>query len=205
MKKRFQNLIICFAILLLGGCAAPYKQINPQSLNYSAHDLVDNISISYQYDVLYYRANKKYAKKEQKRDLKLIAVKITNNSDTSITIGKDAFFYGGDNKIVPVEPIIIKKELGQSTPIYLLYGLLSFLQIYQYDKNGNVSSTPIGLVIGPPIAIGNMAMAGSANKKFYMELLDYNTNQRIIQSGETFYGLVGIRHFNFSALTLRRI
>lgn len=199
-----KSFLIFTLILVLCSCAATYRPINPKAINYSADDLKDGISISYNYDVLRTTMNNKYAKKEQKKNVRLIAVKITNNTDTAIVINSSAFIYAGENLVNMLSPYVLKHELGQAVPTYIFYALLSLIQ-YQELSNGTVTkSVPIGLAIGVPIMIGNMVVAGSANKKFRTELTDYDLNGKKIENGETVIGLIGIRDFNYLPLTIKR-
>lgn len=48
-----------------------------------------------------------------------------------------------------------------------------------------------------------MIAAGSANKKFNTELLEYNIQESIIKKGETRYGLIGIKTDTFGSLKLK--
>jgi hypothetical protein len=67
------------------------------------------------------------------------------------------------------------------------------------------SSTPIGLVVGPALAGGNMLIASSANKNFKTELLNNSIKDREIKAGETFYGLIAINDNGFMPLSLEMI
>ena len=62
---------------------------------------------------------------------------------------------------------------------------------------------PIGLALGPGITIGNMAVAGTANKRFMEELKTYNLIGHQLQPGETAYGLIGVQDFTFNALSAK--
>jgi hypothetical protein len=64
------------------------------------------------------------------------------------------------------------------------------------------SSTPIGLVVGPALAGGNMLVAASANKHFSIELQNNSLIDRDIKAGETFYGLIAINDNGFMPLSL---
>jgi hypothetical protein len=48
-----------------------------------------------------------------------------------------------------------------------------------------------------------MLAAGSANKKFKTDLLDYKINGTVIKKGETKYALIGIKTDTFDALKLK--
>lgn len=195
MKK---TLLLLTLVYFLCSCASSYKVINPNMILYKSNSNYKNVEFSYKYDVLMEKGNKKYAKKESTKGIKVVAVKITNNSNSSFTFGKDLLVYSGDNPLTLLEPEMVHKQLKQRTPLYLLYLLLTPLQIYTSDE-----SYPIGLILGPGIAGGNMIMAGSANKNFKAELSENLLNNRSIPAGDTVYGLIGIVDSGYNTLTLR--
>jgi hypothetical protein len=84
----------------------------------------------------------------------------------------------------------------------LLYLLLTPMQLYTTDESGNTETTPIGLIIGPGIALGNMAGAGAANQNFLQELLQYNIINKTIEPGQTMHGLISIRDNGYNAIRL---
>lgn len=186
-----------FLLSLLASCASSYKAITPESVNYRGVDNSKPISFSYKYDVLRERGNKKYAKKESRKGVKVVAIRIENNSENSYVFGKDIKIHASGVPINILEPRAVLQQLKQSVPIYLLYLLLTPMQFYNGD-----SSAPIGLVIGPGITAGNMIVAGSANKHFLEELENNFLNGKVINAGETVYGLVGIYDSGYNPLTL---
>lgn len=103
-----------------------------------------------------------------------------------------------------MEPAIVARQVRQSVPIYALYALLSIISFHTFDQYGQVeSSTPIGLYIGPPIAVGNMIVAGSANKNFKAELMGTSLLHRTIADGETVYGLISIPENGYRPLSIK--
>ncbi|MBX2840138.1 MAG: hypothetical protein KTR26_00090 [Flammeovirgaceae bacterium] len=124
-----------------------------------------------------------------------------NNSTENIIFGKDYIVYSGNRPITLLETNFIHAQLKQGVPIYLLYLLLTPMQFI--STNGE--STPIGLVIGPGITLGNMIGAGSANSNFKKELENNLLNNKEIKSGETVYGLIGIVDNGYNQLTLKNI
>lgn len=191
-------LFIAFASLI--GCASGYKMIKPNTINYVSTNESKGVKLEYKYDLL----DKKYAKKEIKKGVKLVAVKITNNSDKDLMFGSDIkLTYENEKEIIILEREKVFKTLKQIPATYLFYLLLTPMNFYSSDSNGSTSSIPIGLVIGPGIAGGNMIASGSANKKFKTELLEYNINGTLIKKGETNYGLIGIKSDSFDALKLK--
>lgn len=98
-------------------------------------------------------------------------------------------------------------SLKQSPASYLWYLLLTPMNLYTNEtQNGfqtQTSSTPIGLVVGPGLAGGNMIAASSANKKFQQNLLDYNINGVTIKKGESISGLIGIRSDDYNSINIK--
>lgn len=197
--------LLFIAITTLTNCASGYKMIAPKSINYISTNESNDVKLEYKYDLL----DKKYAKKELKKGVKLVAIKITNNSDKDIMFGREAILtYENGVEIYIMENDKVFKTLKQSPASYLWYLLLTPVNFYTTTttSNGfqeNTSSTPIGLVLGPGLAGGNMIAAGSANKKFNTELLEYNIQGSIIKKGETRYGLIGIKTHAFDSLKLK--
>jgi hypothetical protein len=172
------------------------------SLQYHSHELQDGIGISYKYDVLTERGNRKYAKKEKKYGVKLVAVKVTNHTDTPLTIGKDIAFYSGQYRIFLMEPTVIRNTLKQNASSYLFYLLLTFLN-FSVTNDVFTQTYPVGLVLGPTVTLGNASLASSANKDLHYELNQHNMMNVKIGQGETVYGIIGVRDIGYYPISLR--
>lgn len=203
--KFIKTIFTCIIAISLTSCASGYKMISPEAINYiSAHEN-NGVKLEYKYNLM----EKKYAKKEIKKGVKIVAVKITNNTDNDLVFGRDVkLAYGNGNEVYVMDNEKAFTTLKQSVPTYLLYLLLTPVNFYTYKTNSygmqeTTSSTPIGIVLGPGITAFNMITAGSANKKFKTEMLDYNINGTTINSGETQYGLIGLKTDSFDALKLK--
>ena len=202
MRKLIICTLVLFCVVILSGCAVKYKPINPTSLSYNSHDVGDGVSLSYKYDVLRERGNRKVSNKERKQGVKLIAVKVTNHTDSVLNIGKDLIFYSGENQLYPMEPAVIRSTIRQSVPPYLFYLLLTFTTLEVHD--GSTTDTyPIGFALGPGIAFGNMALANSANKDLHKEVSEYYIMDKDVPEGETVYGIIGVRDVGYSPITVR--
>jgi len=198
--KIIKITILFIAISTLTNCASGYKMIEPKSINYVSTNETDNVKLEYKYELL----DKKYAKKELKEGVKLVAIKITNNSEKDLMFGRDAkLTYENGTEIFVMENEKVFTSLKQSVASYLWYLLLTPINLYTAENGQQTSSTPIGLVVGPGLAGGNMIAAGSANKKFKTEMLEYNINGTLIKKGETKYGLIGIKEDSFDSLKLK--
>lgn len=198
--KIFRIALLVITLSAFASCASGYKRINPAGINYISTNVTEGVTLEYKYDLL----DKKYEKKELKKGVKLVAVKITNNSDRDIMFGRDALLtYENGTELFVMENDRVFKTLKQKPATYLFYLLLTPLNLYTTDANGQqTSSTPIGLILGPGLAGGNLIAASSANKKFKTEMLDYNINGTLIKKGETKYGLIGIKAESFESLKL---
>ncbi len=196
---------LLIGISLLSSCASGYKMIEPENINYISSNETNNVVFQYKYDLL----DNKYAKKELKKEVKLVAIKITNNSGKDIMFGKEAkLTYENGQEIYVMDKDKVYKLLKQSPASYLWYLLLTPVNLYTSKPSPNgyqqeTSSTPIGLILGPGLAGGNMIAASSANNKFKEELFEYNMIGTVIKNGETKYGLIGIETDSFDSLKLK--
>ena len=128
-----------------------YKMIQPKLINYVFSNENSNVELQYRYELLH----KKYIKKELKKGIKLVAIKITNNSNKDLIFGKDIVLtYENDSEIYLVENKQVYKLLKQSPLSYLWYLLLTPTNLFTTETNSSgieetTSSTPIGLLLGP--------------------------------------------------------
>lgn len=73
------------------------------------------------------------------------------------------------------------------------------------DENGNVTSSfPIGLIIGPAIALGNVIGAASANANMLKELTADNIMGKTVEPGQTVTGLMALPGYDYPNLEARR-
>ena len=159
--KIIKITLLLVTIMLLTSCASGYKMIEPKSINYISTDLNNEVKLEYKYDLL----NKKYAKKEVKKGVKLVAVKITNLSNRDLMFEREIKLnYANGNEIFILESNKVFETLKQSTATYLFYLLLTPMNFYTTSNGEQTSSTPIGLVVGPGLSGGNMIAASSAKK-----------------------------------------
>jgi hypothetical protein len=200
--KKILILPLLIAVILSGGCASNYRSISPQTSYFNATEKTSELEFSYRYNVLQEKGNKKYAKREDKKGIRVVALKITNNTERPVKFPEDIQLYAGNRSIHLLEPEFIHSKLKQGVPIYLLYLLFTPMTLTASSGNGDVSSTPVGLLLGPGLTALNIGIAASANNKFKEELLQYNLTNRIIEEGETVYGLIGFQDFGYAPLKI---
>lgn len=189
--------------LFLTSCASTYKNLNPETANFSSTEKNENgINVSYEYLTL----KKKYAKKANKKDIRTVAIKIENTTDKTITYNSDFKLATTGNEYLSVlHPNDTYDNIRQKPGTHFWYLLLSFIQLqktstnsYGYTETENIF--PIGLIIGPGIALGNFFTAKSANTKFKNEIDQYNIYNTPIAPGESKTFLIAIRHSNYPSI-----
>ena len=203
--KLLKIALLLTITLLLNSCASGYKMINPDKLNYNSKSEIQGVRLEYKYNIL----EKKYAKYESKKGIRLVALKIQNNSEKDLIFDEDLFLVDSrGNHISIYESTRTISLLKQKPASYLWYLLLTPINFYTYDTNSyggqeTTSSTPIGLILGPGLAAGNFITASSANKKLESEILKYDIIGRVIKKGETVHGLIGIISDNYESLNIK--
>lgn len=198
--KLLKFTLLFLSVLMLNSCASGYKMIQPDTLNYRSGGLENGVAFEYRYNVL----QGKYAKKEVKKGIRVVAIRITNNTENDLVLGRDIrLVYENGSELYIMDNDAVFRNLKQGVATYLLYLLLTPLNLYTSSDGQQTSSIPIGLALGPGIAGGNMIAAGSANKKFRTELLDYNITGTTIKKGETVHGLIGVRSESADAIKLK--
>lgn len=209
MIKTIKISSLLVFVMFLNSCASGYKKIDPKTINYGSKSIENNILLEYKYDLL----AKKYKKKETKNEIKLIAFKITNNSENDIIFGKDfKLSYENGNEVNLIETQKLFKTVKQSPASYLWYLLLSPVQLYSgttttsngsYTETKPANSFPVGLILGPGLAGGNMIAASSANKNFKNELMEFDIIGKTIKKGETVYGLIGLNSNSYDSIKIK--
>jgi len=194
-------------LFYMTSCASGYQSIKPENLNYnSKKKSEEGISLAYKYDLL----PKKYAKKEKKNDVRLIALGITNNTNRQLVFGKDfQIAYEDGTNIMMLSKEKTFGDLKQKGAYHLLYLLLTPTNLTTTTtSNGYTQSQsffPIGLILGPGLAGYNLIKASSANKRFKNDLENYNLIGKTINPGEEKFGIIGIRSNSYDALKIHFI
>ncbi len=190
---------LLLALLTLSSCASSYTVIHPEDLSYKSMDIKNGVTLEFKYDLL----NQKYANKEINKGIKVVAVKITNNSERDIVFGKDIkLVYGDGSEFTILESEHVFKSLKQRTLEYFLYLFLIPVPIENFRGGKKAQFYPIDLAVGPSIAGINMHISRMGNSQFKKELLEFNINGTTIQQGETKTGLIGIKTNSYESILL---
>lgn len=206
MKTLQALLLTLVTIALFSSCARTYHPLEPTSLRYIHHEEeTAPLSLGYRYNILTEKGNKKFSKAEEKRRLYLVAVEITNFSDRPMTLGKDFLLQAGDVPVAPVSKMRLYSRLKQKPGFFMFHLFFSTLNITTQTTSSYGTKYrfyPIGLIIGPAIAFGNLSRAKNNNKKFKADLDQYDLTDKPIAPGQTVHGLVGLSHFSFAPLRI---
>jgi len=212
MRKGIYTSFAVGVCTLLMGCAASYKSLNTESIPYiKDNSSAANVFVEYHHNVLAEARNKKYHKREINKGIQLVALKITNNTETDLEYNRNFQLYNGQTVINVLPVNTVHSQLKQQSPLYLLYLLLSFMNVTTSSttttgstiNSSDVHVYPIGLVVGPAIALGNLAVASSANKKFEAEMIGHSIFNRVIKKGETAYFIIGVNSTMFQPISLK--
>lgn len=189
MSKKI-SFVLFFSLLLFCSCASYYRAIQPEVINFPPKNTPEKVEIAYRYDVLREVGNKKYVNSEYKKNIKIVAVKLTNNTNAPINTN-DIEFYLNDSKIVLLSPYEIQTRIKQSSGAYCLYFI------------GCLSLAPLDIAVFGAIGVGNIIVASEANKKLYNELLRYDISNREIEKGESVVGIIGFNGSHSDPIEIR--
>lgn len=188
----FKRVLFLFSILILTGCASFYRSVKPETISYPVPSVMnEKVELSYRYDVLRDAGNKKFVKSELRKNMKIVAVKLTNNTDATINVEKDLSFYCGSSKVLLLSPLDIKAEIKQAWPAYSLYLI------------GCLTTAPLDIAVFGTIGIGNMLVAGDANKRLLTELTQYDIRRKDLRPGESLVGLIGFKALYGDPLSIK--
>lgn len=185
IRRTFGSLLTAMIVM---SCASSYKPIMPKMRAFTNPQTSEGITYAYRTNVLTETGNKKYANKEAKHGVKLIAIEIENQTESDIVLRNDAKFYLGDRIVFPMEPQQIHQQIKQPAGLYMLWSLLWIV----INKCEGDDCTSIPLPVGVVIGAANTGLASSANKRLLEELMVNNILDRKISPGEKAIGLIGI-------------
>ena len=197
------TVLLVLTLIFCSSCARTYFPLEPQKLNYTNTQQKEGVTFSYQHSVL----ENKYRNKERRREIKLIAVKCTNNTDRDLVFGTDIQLVREKGRGTDMaDDYYIYRQLRQRPASHLWWMLFAFLTVNVTQGsayNQTTSTYPVGLALAPILTITNASIAASSNRRFRQDLEEHNLLGRTIRKGETIYGLVGIKMHQYEGLSLK--
>lgn len=87
------------SVVLFSSCATSYHTVNPVNMYFNNKTAADEVTVFYRHGILAEAGNRKQAKKEKNRKMKLVALRIVNNSANTLTLGSNLRLYSGDKEM----------------------------------------------------------------------------------------------------------
>ena len=191
--------MLCF---FLAGCAGNYSALELKSLDYTkGQGASPKYQTEYRYDVLTKHSNKKYAKKEDRTNIRLVAVKFTNNSDAPVN-GNELRVFSGDQEITLVDKETVYKKLKQGSAIYLLYLPLIMTKTECGRGPYGGCETKMLFPIGVPISLLNILVSATSNANFKKDLSIYDFKNKTIKPGQSEYVVIAVRNANYGVINV---
>lgn len=197
-------VLLVFTLIFCSSCARSYYKLEPENLSYTQSEQKNGLTFSYQYSVL----RNRYLKKEDRKNIKLIAVKCINNTDRDLVFGTDIQLMREKGKTADFAgESYVYDELRQRPASHLWWLLFTLFTVSFTDGTtygGQKTTTiPVGYALGPILTLTNVSVAAGANKGFKADLKKYNLLGRTIPKGDTVYGLAGVRTLRYEKLSLK--
>ena len=187
---RTSTLFIFIAIILISGCARPYRKINMSAIPFKEYRQENTIDYTVRQGVLYNMKNYFFARREQKNDMSLIALKIVNKSDLPVNINDLQFTCGA---VLPVTTIKVTDYLDavkQKPGLYWLYS--AGVVVYPRPPRGSKKFIP--LPFGLPVAAANFAIAYKSNKKMLQDFQLLDLTNKVIQPHDSIQGILTFKN-----------
>ena len=170
MKSFFKFTCILLSAhiaVVFTGCANGYKQLS--KFNYTYDGVTNNelpLKIEIARGAFSKSGNRRYDIRSNKSNTDMLAIKITNTSNESITLPEDGFqAYMGGGRINELSPDELKNVTKGAPGLFMIWSLL-WVVIYSSSSDGASSVIPIP--VGAFIGLGNMLAAQSANNNLYV-------------------------------------
>lgn len=180
-----------FVIFLFSDCAGTYKTFKMESIPFKEPVSTDDkILYSSRQGVMYNTRNYKPAKREQKDQLSLVAIKVINQTDLPIALGDLAYSCGGSTSVSPISMDEYLKQVKQKAGLYWLY--LAGVVPNPFCKGCLKYVIPWGVA---PAAI-NFGIAHKNNKKMEKELRSYDLSGRVLQPHDSILGVLPFKGIN---------
>ena len=187
---RTSTLFIFIAIILISGCARPYRKINMSAIPFKEYRQENTIDYSVRQGVLYNMKNYFFARREQKNDMSLIALKIVNKSDLPVNINDLQFTCGAVLPVTTIKVTDYFDAIKQKPGLYWLYS--AGVVVYPRPPRGSKKFIP--LPFGLPVAAANFAIAYKSNKKMLQDFQLLDLTNKVIQPHDSIQGILTFKN-----------
>ena len=205
--RKITWFLFIISVWLLTSCAANYRALMPETLTYPNSYSTEDLEMEYDYYILQTRLNhRKYGRKALDNNLLFVALKLRNNSEVQLKLNEDYFITDKDGEVLQTyttdELFKLTKQNAGSYAAY--FGICAYA--FSEDAYINEEPFPIAPVLGGGIpGVVNIAVAAKANLAYKNELEKYDLTKKIIEPGETVFGVVGVKGRGHGSLRFIRM
>lgn len=188
MRKIIFYLFI--AVVFISSCARPYRKINMSAIPFKDFREETKISYSIRQGVLFNMKDIFFARREQKKNMSLMAFKIVNKTDLPININDLQFSCGATTPISTIPISDFYNAVKQKSGLYWLYSV----GVVVYPRPPKGSNKYIPLPFGLPMAAANFAIAYKANKKMQQDFQMLDLTNKVIQPHDSIQGILTFKN-----------
>jgi hypothetical protein len=198
MRLNFSAGGLLIVLFFAGACASSYKPINLQNHVFSTPLLIiDSVYAGYATNLHDVSDNGWYARKERKRGMVALGVRIQNRSNISFVMEKQyVHIYAGDEKKIILTPDEYTKKVKQRA---WLHGLHALYGIYLPDENGGIRFIPVGA----GVAILNIYKALKANRAHAQQMEKLQLWGKTVPAKGEIYGIILVEGSRFEDYVIR--
>jgi hypothetical protein len=214
IKRQMKTKKVIFLLILsliMTGCAASFKVVNPAVLSYAnTQKCNDKLEVSYLDDFYSLTRNYKYFYREKEYNYRTIAIRLKNLTDSSRQITNDNFrIYVNNVELPNADKTKYFKRVHQEAGLFLLH--LSWGLVLDYLSAGisggphptRSEFDPKCSLVAVTIGICNMLYAGNANDLHKTFINENEIFGRTVKPGETIYGIVVLNNSHYEPLVFK--
>ncbi|MBN1925529.1 MAG: hypothetical protein JW798_06825 [Prolixibacteraceae bacterium] len=206
MRKKQISLFSYFILLLFTSCISSYHAIQPSFSQYSESENKETgglVITPGNEDIL--TSNKVFQRKALKKGIKLIAVKIENHSSEPVKLDYENFEVFNDFELVKLlTPNQVCSKIG--------YNMIGRSAIFALCVAGSfqIGMVTTGLInlyspflYSSPFSLYYLIRSAVSNEQFKTDLESFGFGNRLIEPGETIYGIFAFKADKVGELLIR--
>ena len=197
-NRRLPLTLLLIAASGASGCAYSYKSIQFDDVDYHQAQTDGPYEIDYRYKVLDGSSNTRWGKKELKKGVYVVGVRIQNHSDQALPLDEGTLrVRAGQEPLRIVDGASAATEMKQAVWPRALWSLL-WVTFWQTDGE---NTTAIPIPVGVPVAIMEVSKSRSANRAVKEDFLEKELVSQTIPAGGSAEGLLFLRNASYRPLT----
>ena len=177
-RPRWMTFWWLLMVVLFSQCARPFQPLALETRSYqqtasAPADASEGLQITYDtFGILEISNNRRYVKKIQKHNIRLLPVRLENTTRDTLTVSRSDLQVFGEYEAVATPSLKKLQYVRQVSWPYLLFLLFDFTVS---NGGGDVRVRLTYFPIGTAYGISNFAVARVANRKFRQSMQQYAT------------------------------